>query len=437
MPSVKKLFLRFLLASAFVAASFFPASSQRYLSDYDSTLFIRDTLRPLVARLENLHFSGYIQPQFQVAGSEGAPSFEGGNFAPHSDNRFQLRRARVKIDYQLPLKGKPLPLALFTFQVDATERGSIVRDMFARVYLPQNQSFAFTFGLFARPFGYEVNLSSAYRESPERARASQVLMPGERDLGAMASYDPVKRKPGRPHLKLDLGLFNGPGVTGTTDFDSYKDVISRLILKPYALGKNVSLSGGLSYFYGGWRMDDKHQYNWRQSTGNFEVDSSEKNIGSKAPRKYYGADIQLALKHGWGKTEFRAEYWTGTQPGTDITTANPGTQPTGPTYLRDFNAGIFYFLQNIVNEHWELGLKYDWYDPNRFVSGTAIGAPGRNLTVADMRFDTWAAGLTYYVNPNLKLLAWYHHVLNEHSQLTGYTKDLRDDVFTLRTQLRF
>src|SRR5215213_5368795 len=96
---------------------------QRYLSDYDSTLFIRDTVRPLVKRFENLNISGYMQPQFQVAQSKGAPSYEGGNFSEFSNNRFMLRRARLKVDYILASKDRSFPKALFTFQFDATERG--------------------------------------------------------------------------------------------------------------------------------------------------------------------------------------------------------------------------------------------------------------------------------------------------------------------------
>jgi hypothetical protein len=117
----------------------FGAYSQRFLSDYDSTLFIRDTLRPFLKRLENLNFSGYIQPQFQVAQTKGEASFEGGNFSEFSNNRFMLRRARIKIDYLLPAKGKDFPKALFTFQIDATERGVNVRDMFLRLYEPKRQ----------------------------------------------------------------------------------------------------------------------------------------------------------------------------------------------------------------------------------------------------------------------------------------------------------
>src|SRR5918993_1117534 len=88
--------------------------AQRYLSDYDSTIFIRDTLRPFLKRYENLHFSGYMQPQFQVIQQKGAASFAGGNFSEFTDNRFMLRRARVKMDYFLPSKNEG-PKALFTF----------------------------------------------------------------------------------------------------------------------------------------------------------------------------------------------------------------------------------------------------------------------------------------------------------------------------------
>ena len=77
------------------------AFSQRYLADFDSLLFVKDTLRPVLKRFENLRISGYIQPQFQVAQSKGAKSYSGGDFAENSDNRFMLRRARVKIDYFL------------------------------------------------------------------------------------------------------------------------------------------------------------------------------------------------------------------------------------------------------------------------------------------------------------------------------------------------
>src|SRR6185436_4111962 len=76
-------------------------NAQRYLTDIDSSFFIKDTVRPFIKRFENINISGYMKPQFQVAQSDGAPSFEGGNFSQFSRSRFMLRRARLKIDYLL------------------------------------------------------------------------------------------------------------------------------------------------------------------------------------------------------------------------------------------------------------------------------------------------------------------------------------------------
>ena len=413
--------------------------AQRYLADYDSTLFIRDTVRPLVQRYQNLAISGYMQPQFQLAQKEGEATFEGGNFAPNSKSRFMLRRARVKFDYLLPNKQKDFPKALFTFQIDATERGVIVRDMFLRLFEPSRQNLSLTMGLFARPFGYEVNLSSAYRETPERGRMSQVLLPGERDMGAMVSYETHGGSNKQPLFRFDLGVFNGVGPTGVTDFDSYKDLISRLSLKEWHLSKRLSISGGLSFFNGGWRQDSRYRYETADVNGvkMQQVDSSFSNIGRKAPRRYQGADVQLASLGGWGKTELRAEYWRGLQPGTAATSVSPAAQPAGATYLRKFDGAIFYFLQNIANTKWEAMVKYDWYDPNRLVAGTQIGQNNTNLTGADVKFTTLGVGLIRYFTGNLKILAYYDFVKNEKTSLAGYTEDQPDDVFTVRMQLRF
>lgn len=412
---------------------------QRFLSDYDTSFFFRDSVRTYLRRMENLHFSGYIQPQFQVAQQKGAASFNGGAFSEFSSNRFILRRARVKIDYILPAKDEDFPKALFTFQIDATERGVAVRDMFLHFYEPRRKSFSLATGLFARPFGFEVNLSSAYRETPERGRMSQILMPSERDLGAMVSYERRNKKRKAPFFKFDIGAFNGQGLSGNTDFDSYKDIISRFTVKPFSFSKVVSASAGLSLLQGGWRQATRYVYRVGRQSGTafFMVDSSFGNIGAKAPRRYYGGDMQVVYKHAWGKTEFRGEYWEGTQSGTAATTANPGNLPAEPTYIRNFEGAFFYFLQNIVNTKWELMAKYDWYDPNRKVSSTEIGKTGTNLTAADIKFSTLGIGFTRYFTGNYKVLVYYDIVRNEKTDLTAFIEDIDDNIFTLRFQLRF
>lgn len=384
-----------------------------------------------------------MQPQFQVAQSDGAPSFEGGNFSPFSRSRFMLRRARIKIDYFLR-SDQQFPKALFTFQIDATERGVIVRDMFIKLFETKHNNLAITTGFFARPFGYEVNLGSSFRETPERGRMSQILMPGERDLGVMFSFEPQNKKNRFYHVKWDAGFFNGQGASGTTDFDSYKDFISRLFIKPYTF-KKFELSGGLSLLRGGWKNGTQYVYH-SATTANgekvFLVDSSVANLGKSSPRHYYGADLQFKINHRWGVTELRAEYWFGTQPGTATSTANPGNLPVSggvplPTYVRHFNGAFFYFLQNIINTRHQLMIKYDWYDPNSKVKRMDIGKSGTNLTPADIKFSTTGVGYVYHFNPQTKIIFYYDFVTNEITRLAAYNADLKDDVFTCRLQFRF
>jgi len=419
------------------------ASSQRYLADIDSSFFIKDTVRPIIKRFENLRITGYIQPQFQKAQSDGAASYAGGNFSQFSSSRFMLRRARVKIDYVLPSKSR-FPKALFSFQIDATERGVIVRDMFLKLFETKKNTLSLTAGLFARPFGYEVNLSSTFRETPERGRMSQILMPSERDIGVMFSYEPQEKNKKLSHIKFDVGFFNGQGLSGTTDFDDHKDLISRLFIKPYTFNK-LDITGGLSFLRGGWKNGTKYVYeSGIASNGDkvFILDSSTSNLGNSSPRHYYGADIQVKAHHGWGETEWRAEYWFGTQPGTSVSTSNPGTLPSSnglpvPTYIRHFDGAFLLFLQNIINTRHQLMVKYDWYDPNIKVHKEELGKPGTNLTPADIKFATIGVGYTYSFNSQTKLILYYDFVKNEDTQLNGYTSDVKDNILTCRLQFRF
>ncbi len=177
-----------------------------------------------IEKFDRIYFTGYIQPQFQFAQKKGANSLSGGDFAPESNSRFSIRRGRIRLDYAHMNPNDQISL-YFVFQFDGSERGVFIRDFWGRIFENKWHVFPFTSGMFARPFGYEVNLGSADRESPERGRMSQTLMKVERDLGAMVSFEP--RRPNHPlhYLKIDAGFFNGQGLNATQEYDSYKDFI--------------------------------------------------------------------------------------------------------------------------------------------------------------------------------------------------------------------
>jgi hypothetical protein len=373
-----------------------------------------------------------------VAQSKGAKNFSGGDFAANSNNRFMIRRGRIRFDYS-HFNHDGLPQAQVVFQFDGSEKGVVIRDFYGRYYENKLQLFSFTAGMFARPFGYELNLSSSDRESPERGRMSQILMRTERDLGAMASFEPRKKSSPLRLIKLDAGFYNGQGLTGSEDYDSYKDFITRLSLKPYKLSNTVSLSSGLSFFEGGFIQNSNYIYRMDGRNGSkfFSVDSSVTNIGKKAPRKYRGIDAQLKIKNQWGKTELRAEYWYGTQSATADESSTPGILLKQPYYIREFNGAFFYLLQNIVSDKHMLVLKYDIYDPNKHVSGKEIGTPNSNTHAGDIKFNTFGAGYIYFADTHIKLMLWYDVIKNEATLLDGFTTDIKDNIFTFRVQYRF
>src|SRR5688500_13095715 len=237
------LMLVYLLFSQFGAAQFL-------VDMVDTTKNDQKGLWAVYTKRDHQQISGYFQPQFQYTQAKGVENYSGGDFSEFSNNRFMIRRGRIRFDYA-HFTDAGLPQAQVVFQFDGSERGVVIRDFWARYYENRFQMFSFTAGMFARPFGYELNLSSSDRESPERGRMSQILMRTERDLGVMATLEARKKSSKLRLLKLDVGVFNGQGLSGEEEYDSYKDFIARLALKPYDILKTVSVRGGLSLFEGG------------------------------------------------------------------------------------------------------------------------------------------------------------------------------------------
>ena len=426
-----------LMTGIFVICVIQPVSGQFLMDMVDTTTEVGKGMLGLYKKFDRIRISGYIQPQFQVAQEKGIESYNGGDFSAQSQSRFMLRRGRLRVDYA-HFTDTGQAAFQFVFQFDGTERGVFIRDFWGRIFENRFEIFSLTAGMFARPFGYELNLSSSDRESPERGRMSQILMRTERDLGAMVSFEPRRRNHPLRYLKWDAGLFNGQGLTAPGEFDSHKDFITRVSLKPYPLSTKVSLSMGLSYLNGGLYQNSRYVYTMQtKGSKSFTVDSSQSNIGEIAPRKYYGTDAQVRFKHAWGTTELRAEYWFGKQTASASNSETPADLLTEPYYIRHFDGIFFYFLQNIVNERHQVGLKYDSYDPNRDVSGKEIGSIGSNMTSADIKYSTFAFGYNYYMNENLKLFVWYDVVRNEPTSFNAFKADIPDNVLTLRLQFRF
>jgi hypothetical protein len=251
-----------------------------------------------------------------------------------------------------------------------------------------------------------------------------------------------KRKPGKAwkFFKFDIGIFNGQGLTAAGEFDSYKDLITQLVIKPREIAQDLYLSGGVSMLYGGLEKTGATSYAMGEVNGTtqFIADSVNIKSGGILPRHYYGINAQLRYRTEWGNSELRGEFWKGTQTGTQTSSETPSSiPPMTPMYVRPFNGAFIVFLQHIVNPRNQIGIKLDWYDPNTRVTGNAIGSAGSNFSDADIKYTTLGMGYIRYVNENFKLVCWYDLIRNEKTALPGYTDDKTDNVLTIRAQFRF
>lgn len=395
--------------------------------------------------LKKIKFSGYIQAQWQKADTIGSPAgFSGGNFSG-LDNRFAVRRGRLKVSYTNELSS-------YVLQIDATEKGLGLKDAYVQFTDPWINFVSLTGGVFNRPFGNEVEYSSASLESPERSRICQTLFPGEEDLGAKLTLQMPKTSPWS-FIKLDAGLFNGNGINVETD--KYKDFIGHLSAKKSYFDESLSVGLGASYYNGGFaepassQMGAKLPHIYKMNGDVFAAQPDSGKVGDKAKREYFGFDGQVSFQSAIGLTQIRGEYIMGTQPAyktLSTTSITNGLPATDDIYIRNFNGGYVYFIQSILNTKNELVVKYDWYDPNTKISGDKIGVAKSNTGKVDIKYSTIGLGWNYYWNSNVKLTAFYEIVTNEKtsalataktSGISSFAKNQKDNVLTLRLQYKF
>lgn len=388
-----------------------------------------ERLESKVSKLEvlnGLKISGYIQGQFQY-GQENASLKVG---APNTDitedfNRMGIRRGRLKFTYEKSI-------ATAVFQMDMTEKGFGIKDVYLQVKDSEWSASSLKIGVFNRPFGYEIERSSSSRESPERATIITTLFPEERDLGAIMTLQAKKSSPWH-FLKLDAGLFAGNGIK--SDIKNKKDFISHLSANK-TIKKGIKLSGGISYYRGTVYQGSENRYTF---SGNaFILNNNPPNIGAFAKREYFGVDAQFSFTSNLGLTSLSGEFITGTQPGEKGGSKSPNSSSVGNSdmYIRNFSGGYISFVQDFGKIPLSTVIKYDWYDPNTKISKDDIGL--NQTGKGDIAYQTIGFGLLWKINDVLRMTAYYDLVKNETSvNLTGYEKNIKDDVFTLRLQYKF
>jgi hypothetical protein len=430
----------YLLLFAFLTAALSVTSQESHDSTHIAKTYRwHDFLREFRVQL-------YVQPQFQKTDTSGAKSYAGGDFPSTSDNRFTIRRGRLKLSYEHE-NAKGFKIAELAFQIDVTEKGFTPKDFYARVIDPWTGWIGLQGGMFSRPFGFEVPYSDGLSESPERGRMSQIIFPGERDLGAaLVIESPKTFKP--VYLRLDASVVNGTGNT-VSDIDRRKDFIGHLqAAKTFGAetGTNFTLSGGVSYYNGGVLQSTPFVYDLEKTSNVLKytkiTDSSSVNK-KFYKREYYGVDLQAKLDYKLGQTILRGEFIAGTEPGTSTASSTP-TALGSDLYIRKFNGAYFYFIQTFKQRvkgstiYHDLVFKYDVYDPNSQIRGKDLSIVNDpHLSGADVKYQTFGVGYLFRPYEFFKLTVWYDFVKNENTNIPGYKTDLKDNVLTIRGQFYF
>lgn len=374
------------------------------------------------------HFkiSGYLQGQYQWG--EQDAELKVGTDNENTDqpfNRFGLRRGHLKFAYQHPV-------ASAVIQIDAsTEKGLILKDAYFTLREPWLRTFAFQTGIFNRPFGLEIELSSSKRESPERSYIFPMLFPDERDFGAMLIINAPEKSPWHI-IGLKAGLFAGNGMS--KDCDSRKDFIGHLTISEEF--DDIEFGIGTSYYLGSVYQGTETVYTMHDD--GFQANTSETNKGRYAKRQYFGFDAWVEFETDLGETTLRGEYLFGQQPGSQTSSKSPNTAtlPSADTYIRPFRGGYVLLSHEIEDTPVSVILKYDVYDPNTKVSGNRLGLGG--TTITDVMRTAFGFGAAWEITDGVKLTAYYDIVRNETStNLDGMGADLKDNMFTLRLQYKF
>ncbi|MDO5575894.1 MAG: porin [Fibrobacter sp.] len=384
-----------------------------------------------VEKLKKIKISGYIQAQMRIAtdtSGQGAGKykigkFQGGDLQAGQQSTFQVRRGRLKVAHESSL-------TQMVIQLDCVPKAVSIKDAYFRFADPWTKSIALKAGVFDRPFGFEISYSSSTRESPERSRLFQTLFPGERDMGLSLEYTPTDNFPLWAQLfNVKAGVFAGNGIND--EFDDTRDIIGRLGISIPVNKLNLSIDAGFSGYRGAVKSIKDTVYT--MSNNEWIRDGGNKN--EKIGREYLGGDLQLYYGNIplLGGISLRGEVIGGKQPGRKNSSESikSNTADTTEIYKRDFFGFYVMGVMNLDPVKSQLVAKYDFYDPN-------VNTEGNNVTsIADAYYKTLGLGLIYHWNSSIKLMAYYDIITNEKISLAPYTKDVNDNVLTIRIQYKF
>jgi hypothetical protein len=382
----------------------------------------------------DIRVSGYIQAQFEAHQDSEDQLQQGGT--PLNQNRFTLRRGRIRLD-------RDWQYARATVELDAnTTRGVAVGVRRAEASLlyradrgvDEPPLVMLTAGVMDVPFGYELLEPTRQRPFMERSTGGLALFPTDMDVGARLSGS-------LDFFHYAVAIMNGEAVDNTgfsRDPNATKDVVGRLgaDVKPVA---GFTIGGGTSFatgkgFHAGTDAG-KNQLVWRDADQNGAFSPNEVVLvpGSAAtPSKNFdrwalGADIEASVQTVLGRSKVYAEGFVAKNYDRGVLPADPVA-----TGVDVREVGAYAALLQDITPYGILGFRAGFYDPNADVSETR---QGRLLPYSQ---TIWTLSpLAGLVLPGTaKLLFQYDFVLDKLARDSrGVPTDAKNNALTLRLQV--
>jgi hypothetical protein len=368
------------------AAAPTPESLGRPLAPLDE-----DTGLPGVMLTPDVRLSGYAQTDYlsnQLSLDEVDPS----TGAPLNQNRFEVRRARVRVAAERSYLAGALEFDGNTVSGPAAR----IIDAEATAQIPGPRKFGTpllgaTIGMFKIPFGFEVLQADTSRLFLERSAAEHGLFPGEYDLGARLAG-------GWEFLRYAVAFMNGEPAGETTGFpgqdpNNAKDLVGRIGLDVKFLDR-LRVAGGFSFDSGtGFHKGTpatKPVLVWNDLNGDGVVQSSEITVLPGSPaipsqdfsRFGLGGDLELSCR--WpviGTTMLYSELYSAKNLDRGLVPADPVSAGRD---LREF--GWYAALTQQITSYAQVGVRFDYYNPDQDETRIQVATP----VALDASYSSWA-----------------------------------------------
>jgi hypothetical protein len=385
--------------------------------------------------LRGIVVSGYVQAQLENHEDSEDQVRPGG--VPYNQNRFLIRRGRVKIEREWDYSSVML-------EIDGnTTRGPQVQLFRAEAALmwrggnprPTPPMAKFTVGLFDVPFGYELTESSKGRFFMERSLQSRSFFPAEPDLGVRLSGELA-------WFRYAFAFMNGeplgtPNGFAAQDPNNHKDFVGH-VSAVGAPTKETEVSGGISMLNGlGFAKGTDASKNllvWsdqnedRRATPDeiFGQPASAASPSYNFDRWAVGADLAVRVKTPIGTTKVYGELQLGSNMDRALFVANPTVSGQPAREL-----GYYIGLLQEITPYGMLGFRFDYYDPNADFLGYQSGKQvPRSQTI-----KTASPLVAMMIPGRARLVFQYDYVTDSLGRTgDGLPTDLKNDQWTLRLQ---